>query len=82
MSDIRNQIFQAIEKHEESKNIETHFNYLTQLQKEQAPWLNSDLIEISVMQSFAKYYNDVEVDFLICKYMENSFSEVLEKVAA
>lgn len=82
MSDIRKEIFQEIEKYEDSTNIENHFNYLTQLQIEQTPWLESELVEISVMQSFAKMYDDVKVDFLIYQYMENSFIETLEKTAA
>ena len=82
MSDIKKELFNSISKHVETENIEIYFNYLTELQKEQAPWLAKQLVEISVFQSFAKYYDDQNMDFMICKFMENSFIDSLEKTAA
>lgn len=82
MSDIKKELFNSISSHIESENIENYFNYLTQLQKEQSPWLAKELVEISVFQSFAKYYDDQKMDFMICKFMENTFIDSLEKTAA
>ena len=82
MSEIKKELFNSISTHLESENIESYFNYLTELQKEQAPWLDSKLIELSVFQSFAKFYDDKKLDFMICKFMENSFIDSLEKTAA
>ncbi|WP_127717274.1 hypothetical protein [Halobacteriovorax sp. HLS] len=82
MSDIKKELFNSIGKYEQSHNIEDYFEYLTQLQAEQAPWLDKNLIEVSVFQSFAKYYNDHNIDYIICKYLEQSYEQTTHRTAA
>ena len=82
MSQIKSQILSRIEKHTHSKSIQLDFDYLIELQKEQAPTLQSELIEACVIESFIKLYEDKTLDFLLYEYMDQQMCQRIEKTAA
>ncbi|OUR96988.1 hypothetical protein A9Q84_11675 [Halobacteriovorax marinus] len=82
MSPIKTQILNQIDKHIHSESISNDYSFLIQLQREQAPWLSKDLVEVSVIQGIAKLYQDDDLDFMLCEYMETMREEGLEKTAA
>ncbi|WP_372656236.1 hypothetical protein [Halobacteriovorax sp.] len=82
MSHLKSQILSRIEKHTNSKSIQMDFEFLVELQREQAPSLRSDLVEVCVIESFAKLYEDKTLDFLLYEYMGQQYSQSLNRTAA
>ncbi|WP_417334838.1 hypothetical protein [Halobacteriovorax marinus] len=82
MSQIKSQILSRIEKHTESKSIQLDFDFLLALQKEQAPELRQDLVEICVIESFVKLYEDKTLDYLLYEYMDSMLTHSIERTAA
>ncbi|PIK15282.1 hypothetical protein [Halobacteriovorax sp. JY17] len=82
MSQIKSQILSRIEKHTHSKSIQLDFDYLMELQREQAPTLRSDLVEVCVIESFVKLYEDKTLDYLLYEYMDQQSTRRTERTAA
>lgn len=82
MSQIKTQILSRIEKHTGSKSIQLDFDYLMQLQREQAPTLHNELVEVCVIESFINLYEDKTLDFLLCEYLSSRYIHSTERTAA
>ena len=82
MSQIKSQILSRIEKHTKSKSIQLDFDYLIELQKEQAPKLKPELVEACVIEGFIKLYEDKTLDYLLCEYMDQQICQRIERTAA
>ncbi|GEM_PF-4502687 len=82
MSQLKSQILSRIEKHTNSNSTQIDFDYLVQLQKEQAPSLRSEMLEICVIESFIKLYEDKTLDFLLYQYMGQQYAQEQHRTAA
>ncbi len=74
---MNSRVLERVEQLLDSKNVESDWQMLTWLQKEQAPWLSKDEVEDCVIFSLVKFYGDHQLSWLWWQDKSQAISESL-----
>jgi hypothetical protein len=76
---MNNKVLKRVATIIDSNDVESDWQMLTWLQREQAPWLSEPEVEDCVIYSLVKHYNDYELSWL---WYSNQAAEQSESLAA